>query len=65
MAQMNLCTKQKQTQGQEQTVVTKDEGEGEGWTESLGVAGANYYIQNGQTIRSYCIAQGTKSNLPG
>ena len=44
MAQMNLCTKQKQTQGQEQTVVTKDEGEGEGWTESLGVAGANYYI---------------------
>ena len=31
----------------------------EGWTGSLVLANANYYIQNGNTTRSYCISQGT------
>ena len=35
----------------------------EGWIGSLGLADANYYIQNGQTTRSYCIAQGTIFNI--
>ena len=35
-------------------------GEGEGWTGSLGLVDANYYIWNGQTTRSYCTAQSTQ-----
>ena len=43
---MNISTKQKQTdRHRKQTVVAKGEGEvGEGWTGSLGLADANYYI---------------------
>ena len=44
-------------------VVTKAEGEEEEWTGSLGLVDANYYIQNGQAMRSYCIAQGNVSNF--
>lgn len=41
------------------------EGEGQGWTRNLGLANANCYIQNGQTMRSYCLAQGNTSSLLG
>ena len=34
-----------------------------GWTGSLGLIDANYYIQNGWAMCSYCTAQGTTSNL--
>ena len=37
--------------------------QGSGGTGSLGLT--NYYIQNGQAIRSYCVAQGTISSLLG
>ena len=37
----------------------RGEGTGEGRPESLGSAGANCYIQNGETARSYSGAQGT------
>ena len=46
MAQMSLSMGQKQTHKHgEQTVVA--EGEGMGWTESLGLVDANCYIYNG------------------
>ena len=32
---------------------------GEGGTRSLGLANANYYIQNGKTTKPYHVAQGT------
>ena len=41
------------------------QGVGEGRTGSLGLSDANYYIQNGSTTRSYCIAQGTIFNVLG
>ena len=43
---MNLFTKQKQTHGhREQTCGCQGgEGVGKGWTESLGLVDANYYI---------------------
>ena len=49
MTQMNLSVKQKQThRHREQTWGCQGGGEtGEGWTGSLGLADANYYIQNG------------------
>ena len=39
-------------------VVAKGEGEGKGRTGSLGLADVNCYIQDGETTRFYCIAQG-------
>ena len=61
---MNLCAKQKLTQGhRDQTVAAKREEEGS--SGSLGLVDANYYIQNGQTARSHCRAQGTISSLLG
>jgi len=45
MAPMNLPTEQKQIQDVEKRlVVAKGEGEGVGWTGSLGLVDANYYI---------------------
>ena len=46
MAQMNLSKKQEQThRHREQTCgLQRESGEGEGWTESLGLVDANYYI---------------------
>ena len=44
---MNLSIEQKQTnRHREQTVTAKQEREGVGWVGSLGLVGANYYIQN-------------------
>ena len=36
---------------------------GEGRTANLGLADVNYYIENGETTRSYCRAQGTLFNI--
>ena len=36
---------------------------GEGWTGSLGLADASYYMLNGKTTRSYCIGQTTIFNI--
>ena len=49
MAQVNLSMKQKQDQGhREQTGGCQGgEGVGEGWIGSLGLADANYHIENG------------------
>ena len=64
---MNLSAKQKQTHRQrEHTCGCQREAERE-W-DGLGVWGsvdANYYIQNGQAMRSYYRSQGTISNLWG
>ena len=43
-------------------MVAKGEGVGGGVIGSLGLADANYYIENGETTRSYCIVQGTIFN---
>ena len=43
--------------------LTRGRGCGGGRDGSLGLADANYYIENGQTARSYCIAQGTLFNI--
>ena len=45
---MNLSTKQKQNyRHREQTCGCQGERGGVGWTGSLGLADANYYIENG------------------
>ena len=45
MAQMNLSTEQKQIHShREQTWLPRGQRKGEGYTESLGVTDANYYI---------------------
>ena len=65
MTQTNLSTKQKQTQRhREQTCGCPGGGEvEEEWTGSLGLADPSYCIENGQTTRSYCIAQRTIVNI--
>ena len=40
-------------------------GEEVGWTGSLELVDANYYIYNGWAMRCYCTAEGTVSNLLG
>ena len=37
----------------------------EGWTWNLWLVDENYYMQNGWTTRSYCIAQGSIYNVLG
>ena len=61
----NELTKQKQThRHREETWGCQGVGSsGKGWIGSLGLADANYYVENGQTTRSYCIGQGTISNI--
>ena len=44
MAQMNLSTEKKIMDLENRLVVAKEEGEGVGWTGSLGLVDANYYI---------------------
>ena len=61
---MNLSMKQKQThRHREQTCGCQGGEVGKGWSGSLGFADANSYIQDGETTRSYYIAQGTVFNL--
>ena len=47
MAQMNLSTEQKFMDIENILVVAKGEGEGVGWTGSLGLVAANYSIWSG------------------
>ena len=57
---MNLPIKEKQThRHREQPYGCQVGGIG-----SLGLADANYYIQNGQSTWSYCITQGSTLNIP-
>ena len=44
MAQMNLTTEKKLMDMESRLVVVKGEGEEVGWTGSLGLVDANYYI---------------------
>ena len=44
---MNLSTENKLMDLENRLVVAKAEGEGVGWTESLGLVVANYYIWSG------------------
>ena len=46
----------------ENRFVAKGEGEGVGWTESVGLVDANYCIWSKQAMRSCCTAQGTLSS---
>ena len=63
---MNLSKEQKQTHKHgEQTCGCQGVGKGMGWTGNLGLVDANYYIWNGQAMRSYCISPGTTSSLLG
>ena len=47
MTQMNLSTKEKQTHKHREQTCGCQGGMGEGWIGSLGLADANYYIENG------------------
>jgi len=47
MAQMNLSTEKKIMDLQNRLVVAKEEGEGVGWTGSLGLIDASYCIWSG------------------
>ena len=47
MAQINLSIEKKLMDLENRPVVAKGEGEGVGWTGSLALVGANYYILNG------------------
>ena len=58
-AQMNLSTEKKLMDLERRLVVAEGEGEGVGWTGSLGFIDANYCIWSGEAMRSCCIAQGT------
>ena len=60
-AQMNLSTEKKITDLENRLAVAKEEGEGIGWTGSLGLIDANYCIWSGEAMRSCCIALGTIS----
>lgn len=44
-------------------VVAKKRGLGEGWRGSLELAGGSYYMWNGYTSGSYCIAQGAMFSI--
>ena len=59
-----LQNRNRLTDIREQTCGCQEGGDGkEGWIRSLGLADANYYIQNGYKTRSYCIAHGTIFNI--
>jgi len=47
----------------EWTEVAEGEGEGAGWTGSLGLIYAGYCLWNGLAVRSCCVALGTLSSL--
>ena len=62
MAQMNLSTEKKIMDLENRLVVAKGEGEGVGWSRSLGLIDADYYLWNGLAMRSCCVALGTMSS---
>ena len=65
ITQMNLSSKQKQTRRHREQTCGCQWGMkwGRNGLGSLELADANYYIQNGETTRSYCIEQGTIFNI--
>ena len=65
MAQMNLSTEKKIMDMKNRLVVAKGEGEGVGWTGSLGLIDADYCLGNGLAMRSCCIALGTTVTYDG
>ena len=62
MIQANLSTEKKIIDLENKLVVTKGEGEGVGWLESLGLLDTNYCLWNGLARRSCCVALGTMSS---
>ena len=62
MAQMNLSSVKKTMDLENRLVVAKGEGEGVGWTGSLGLIDENYFLWNGLAMRSCCVALGTMSS---
>ena len=59
---MNLSTEKKIMDLQSRLVVVKGEGEGVGWTGSLGFINADYCLCNGLAMKSCCISLGTMSS---
>ena len=59
---MNLSTEKKIMDMENRLVVAKEEGEGGGWTGSLGLIDADYCLWNGLAMRSCCVALGTRSD---
>ena len=55
--------KQKQTHKEQTCGFQRDKWVKQGWTESLGLADAKYYMQNEKKNRPYCIAEGTVFNI--
>ena len=53
---MSLSTEKKLMDLENRLVVTKGEGEGMGWTKSLGLVDANYCIWSKEAMRSCCVA---------
>ena len=62
MAQMNPSTEKKIMDLENRLVVDKGKGEEVGWTGSLGLIDANYFLCNGLAMRSCCVALGTLSS---
>ena len=58
---MNLSTEEKLMDLENRLVVAKGEGEGAGWTGSLGLMDADYCLWNGLAMRSCCVALETMS----
>ena len=59
---MNLSTEKKIMGLENRLAVVKTEGEGVGWTGSLGLIDANYCLWNGLAMRSCCVALGNMSS---
>ena len=62
MAQWNLSTEKKIMDLENTLVVAKGEGEGVGWTGSLGLIDAECCLWDGLAIESYCVALGSISS---
>jgi len=61
MAQTNISTEKKTMDLENRFVVAKREGDGVGWIRSLGLIDADYCLWNGLSVRSCCVALGTRS----
>jgi len=61
---MNISTEKKIMDLENRLVVAKgeEEGEGVGWTGSLGLIDVNYCLWDGLAMRSCCVALGTMSS---
>ena len=59
---MNLSTAKKIMDLENRLVVAKEEGEGVGWIQNMGLIDADSYLWNGLTMKSSCVALGTMSS---